>query len=115
MGAAEEFVGKAEQIVNDLNYTARDAGDSLLDTIRHNPLPAAMAGIGLGLLITRRRGGHSHHPRDARDYRSWQYDDEYPSPGRRQLLHDRDQGASGRIGPVPDRASGMLGDAKGSS
>jgi len=62
---AERFVGKAEQVVNDMNYTAREASDSMLDTIRRNPLPATMAAVGIGWLWMRRResNGWSSHPR----------------------------------------------------
>ncbi|MEX1158144.1 MAG: DUF3618 domain-containing protein, partial [Thermomicrobiales bacterium] len=38
--------------------TARDAGNSVVDTIRANPVPAAIAGVGLGWFLTRRSDHH---------------------------------------------------------
>lgn len=46
----EATVGKAHDMVQSAGDTARDTGNSILDTIRQNPLPAAVAGIGLGWL-----------------------------------------------------------------
>jgi hypothetical protein len=41
-------VGRAEQVMSDMRDTARSAGNTLFDTIRDNPLPAALVGVGLG-------------------------------------------------------------------
>lgn len=60
-------IGKAEQVVNNVEASARNAGGTLLDTIKGNPIPAALAGIGLGWLILRTRenarnqGGYSNY------------------------------------------------------
>jgi ElaB/YqjD/DUF883 family membrane-anchored ribosome-binding protein len=50
---------------------AQDAGSSLVETIRANPLPAALTGIGLGwLLVSARRqsSGQEHYRDRAYDY-----------------------------------------------
>lgn len=51
----EATIGKAEQMVSDATDTARSAGQGIMATIRENPLPAALAGIGLGWLIYKSR------------------------------------------------------------
>lgn len=47
----EATIGKAERMMDDARDTARDAGGSFLTTIRENPIPAALAGLGLGWLL----------------------------------------------------------------
>lgn len=48
-------VGKVGQTMNDVTESAREGGSTLLDTIRQNPVPAALAGIGVGWLIMKVR------------------------------------------------------------
>lgn len=48
-------IGRAEQVVNNVEMSAKQAGNNLLDTIKENPLPAALVGIGLGWLIMKAR------------------------------------------------------------
>lgn len=45
---------KAEGAVNNVRDTAMEAKSGLMETVRHNPLPAAMIGLGLGWLLMRR-------------------------------------------------------------
>jgi hypothetical protein len=46
----EATVGKVESMANDVGMTARETGEGLIETIKRNPLPAALAGIGIGWL-----------------------------------------------------------------
>jgi len=50
----EATIRKAEHMVSDVRDTARDAGFSIVDTLRDNPLPAALAALGLGWLWMKR-------------------------------------------------------------
>jgi len=50
-------VGKAEHMVNNATETAMDTSSSIMETIRENPLPAAIAAVSLGWLFTKRRAG----------------------------------------------------------
>lgn len=60
----EATVGKAEQFMSQMEYTARSKGSSMWETIKHNPMPAALAGIGIGwLLMSSRKDDHEYHPR----------------------------------------------------
>jgi hypothetical protein len=44
-------VGRVEHMVHDARESVTDAGTSVLDTIKENPIPAAMIGIGIGWLL----------------------------------------------------------------
>jgi ElaB/YqjD/DUF883 family membrane-anchored ribosome-binding protein len=46
----EATLGKAGQMAGDVTETARGASFTIMDTIRDNPVPAAMAAIGVGWL-----------------------------------------------------------------
>jgi ElaB/YqjD/DUF883 family membrane-anchored ribosome-binding protein len=48
-------IGKVQQTMTDMSDTARESGYTLLDTVRQNPIPAALAGIGVGWLIMKVR------------------------------------------------------------
>jgi ElaB/YqjD/DUF883 family membrane-anchored ribosome-binding protein len=58
----EATIGRAERMVREVNETARETSGSLMDTIRDNPIPAALAGIGLGWLWMNRRTRPSARP-----------------------------------------------------
>jgi len=51
----EATVGKVERIVDDAGQTATQTGNTLVSTIRQNPVPAALAGLGIGWLAMRMR------------------------------------------------------------
>jgi ElaB/YqjD/DUF883 family membrane-anchored ribosome-binding protein len=54
-------IGRAERLMHNVEETVNHTTRSLLDTIRDNPVPAAMAGIGIGWLIADNRRHHSHY------------------------------------------------------
>jgi ElaB/YqjD/DUF883 family membrane-anchored ribosome-binding protein len=55
-------IGKAERMVNDMRYRADDTRRSFADTIKENPLPAAVAAGAIGwLFMNRSRGGSESH------------------------------------------------------
>jgi len=56
----EATVGRVEQAVSDASDSARDAGNSFVDFIKQNPVPTAMAAIGIGWLW-RSRGNTDVH------------------------------------------------------
>ncbi len=49
----EATVGRVQDMATTIRDSASDAGNSVMDTIRQNPIPAAMAGLGLGWLFYR--------------------------------------------------------------
>jgi ElaB/YqjD/DUF883 family membrane-anchored ribosome-binding protein len=54
-------IGRAETMVNNATEQARGFGSGLMETIRQNPVPAAIAGIGLGWLFMKRPQGSSNY------------------------------------------------------
>ena len=50
VGKVEEMAQSARGALDDVSTTAYEARNGIIDTIRQNPIPAAMAGIGLAWL-----------------------------------------------------------------
>lgn len=50
---------KAEQLTQSTTETTRNASSSLITTIKQNPIPAALTGLGLGWLMMSGKGGGS--------------------------------------------------------
>jgi ElaB/YqjD/DUF883 family membrane-anchored ribosome-binding protein len=63
VGKVEAMATTAGDMVSDVGTQARDTGTGIVDTIRRNPVPAAIAAVGLGLLWMNRA------PAPQRDYR----------------------------------------------
>jgi len=51
----EATVGRVERLVEDAGQTAQQTGNTLVQTIRQNPVPAALAALGIGWLAVRMR------------------------------------------------------------
>jgi hypothetical protein len=73
----EATVGRVEHMTSNALETAGDTGSGILETIRQNPLPAAMAAIGIGLLVMNRSNGRSAYRADRSWEGSWRDADEY--------------------------------------
>jgi ElaB/YqjD/DUF883 family membrane-anchored ribosome-binding protein len=52
-------VGRAEQMVSNVGDSAQRAGSGFVETIKQNPIPAALAALGIGWLWMKRSGGSS--------------------------------------------------------
>ena len=55
VGKVEDMANTAGSIASDATETVREAGSGIVETITRNPIPAAMAAIGLGWLAMNRR------------------------------------------------------------
>ena len=55
----EATVGRLEDAVESAGETAKGVSDMVIETIRRNPVPAAMAGVGLVMLWQNRQNGPS--------------------------------------------------------
>lgn len=55
---------KARSTMRDLEHEVRDTGRGIWDTIRDNPVPAGMVGIGLAWLIANRSDSHERQYRN---------------------------------------------------
>jgi hypothetical protein len=54
-------VGKVENMVNNVSESARETSSGLVGLIKENPIPAALAGLGLGWLYMKRQGNSSQN------------------------------------------------------
>ncbi|MCA1604660.1 MAG: DUF3618 domain-containing protein, partial [Acidobacteria bacterium] len=75
----EATIGRAEKIMENVNETVgragtavRETGSSIIDTIRQNPLPAALIGLGIGMLMMNRNQRRSGYYRADRRMRQTQ-------------------------------------------
>lgn len=72
----EATIGKAEDMVRHAGDTLNEARYGLMETIRQNPIPAALVGIGLGWLFMNRQSGasrrHVHNTYQDQYYRGGQ-------------------------------------------
>lgn len=55
----EATVGRAEQMVSNVGETAQRAGSGFMETVKQNPIPAALAALGIGWLWMKRSSGSS--------------------------------------------------------
>jgi ElaB/YqjD/DUF883 family membrane-anchored ribosome-binding protein len=129
----EATIGKAEEMVRNAGDTINEARYSLMETIRDNPIPAAMVGIGLGWLFMNRRSAPSRGSmryrdeiryRGARPYYTDEYgyasDSMYPSGQHRsgggmveqgqRAVGETFQRAQETAGEVVNRAQQRVGD-----
>ncbi|GLC23558.1 hypothetical protein rosag_00710 [Roseisolibacter agri] len=112
-------IGRVEHMARQAADRVQETRSSLADTIRENPIPAAMVGIGLGWLFMNRRRGGARSTYDA------QYGGAYGElRPYRPRLDAYDTGAYGAgaydaryaAGPSPyagGHAGGYAGDASG--
>lgn len=103
-GVREATIGRVENM-------ARQAGDGLMQTIKDNPVPAAMAGIGLAWLFMNRSGAQSSRAQSGLRYsgeagRSGYSDRPYNSESYRYEAHQS------RFGEVADTVKEKAGDVK---
>lgn len=49
----EAMIGRAREMANRTGDRAKDIGNNIVETVRRNPVPAAMVGLGLGWLIVK--------------------------------------------------------------
>lgn len=109
VGAVREAtVGKAENMVRGAGDAVTEARYGLLETIRQNPVPAAITGIGLGMLLRNRKSG-SQYQGSSRS--SYYYGGPYNSG------YDYSQGGYGYQGEYQgsygNQGGGSLGDKVG--
>lgn len=109
----EATVGRVEDAVASVEETAKGAGSSMLETIRNNPIPTAMAAIGLGMLWMNRSTAPPSHDGNyaSRGYGRYEYGDRYAmGAGFREQRQGSplEQGRS-----VAEQAMGTVGEAAG--
>jgi hypothetical protein len=105
-------IGRAETMARHAADRVNETRNGMMETIRDNPIPAAMVGIGLGWLMWNGRREHAHERADA--FRSdWYLGDQDVARGERGTgTMDRMRGRADRMtGEVRERASHMADEA----
>lgn len=103
----EATIGRVEE-------TAKGMSDMVMETIKRNPIPAALAGAGLALLWKNRAEGNGHNGHDrftsgyrSTDYRAYGYGDvsgQYSGQG---------QGIGEKVGDVAGNVANTAGQTVG--
>jgi len=115
-------VGRAEDMVRYAGDTVNEARYGLVETIRQNPIPAALAGLSLGWLWMNRRSAPQSRQYDRRE-RYWDegrgrsYGGQYEDRGYYTEYRDyggyRDRGYQGSGGDYVERARDTAGNVAG--
>ena len=106
----EATVGKVEHMTSNVVENATDAGSGIVETIRRNPVPTALAAIGIGWLLMNRSDGRGSYRSDAWDDR-WRDSERYRYAGYSSSGGDR--GITDRAGETIDqmgRKAGQVAD-----
>jgi hypothetical protein len=93
-------IGKVENMVEDAENAIARTGHSFFDTVRDNPVPAAMIGVGLAWLLVRRR----RHERQEHGYQF---------QGRRGPVTRMLDRAEDKVSDVAQDAGEYVRDAEG--
>ncbi|MDP9347838.1 MAG: DUF3618 domain-containing protein, partial [Gemmatimonadota bacterium] len=117
----EATIGRAEHMARNAVGRVDETRHSIMDTIRDNPLPAAMVGIGLGWLVWNGRRQDSYAAADYRYRRYPALDDRYAGDLYGESYYRRDlyeepgvvERASGRLSDLGESARGRAGDLTG--
>lgn len=89
-------LGKVEDLATEIGDKMIETRDTLVNTIRSNPIPAAMVGVGLTWLLMNRSNSAS---------RRWAMEHEDGSRSRRNVVGERVRGASEAAGHALHGAS----------
>jgi ElaB/YqjD/DUF883 family membrane-anchored ribosome-binding protein len=113
VGKVEQMATTAGDVVSEAGMTARQTGEGLFETVKRNPIPAAMAGIGLGWLWMNRDKGQMSWSQ-ARDGRG-RYISGYNTSGYSSSYNDRSVGdkigeAGQEIGRKASDVASTVGD-----
>lgn len=133
----EATIGKAEAMVRNVSDTATEVRYTLVDTIRQNPIPAALVGLGLGWLYMNSRNtpSRSYNRYDDRGYRGQapsyaneyryvnsydegRYNEQYYAGGQQgqrgvtNTLHNAQDRVSSTINDVQDTAGNIANKAQ---
>jgi ElaB/YqjD/DUF883 family membrane-anchored ribosome-binding protein len=115
----EATVGRVEHMIDDARESVNDLRYGIMDRVRANPVPAALAGIGLAWLLFSDGGGRSrrYYRREERQYRGAYRGDRYgygARPGYAERFHEEDEpGAAEQFRQRAEQARAQAGRAVG--
>jgi ElaB/YqjD/DUF883 family membrane-anchored ribosome-binding protein len=107
----EATVGRVEQMTSNAMETATDAGTGIIETIRANPIPAAMAAIGIGWLLMKRNDGRGTYRSGSGWNDTWRDRERYGFGASGN--YDSGRGVTDRAGETIDqvgRKAGQVAD-----
>jgi hypothetical protein len=119
------LINEAKENVRDatigrVGETARGITDMVMDTIKRNPIPAAMAGAGLALLWANRSNGNGHDRRQSYGYGYYDARGEQSGSGIGEKVSeaagavgDTVSGAANRVGSTVGQAGENIGQGAG--
>ena len=112
VGRVEDMANTAADMATDAGYQAREAGTGIVETIKRNPIPAALAGIGIGWLWMNRSSGTEEWRRSYADRdRRWSNDRYgYRDRPTAQPLSDMGRAVGSRASSAVDAASDARDD-----
>jgi len=112
-------IGRAEHMVSDVQENAREKGSDMLETIKDNPIPAALIGIGLGWMLMkgsdqknrRNRDFERYEPSGADDapYREYRRRQGYASSSQSGERSERYDDAPSGLGATASQAGSTVG------
>jgi len=131
VGKVETMTDYVSEVAGDAGATIQATGGGVVDTIRRNPIPAAMAAVGIGWLVTHRADGgrrsrdgwygqstpgrsSMHEPGS----QGWQGGQDWQTGGRSMSdggLTDQVGRTAGEIGDQVGRTAGDIGSQVRSS
>ena len=104
----EATVGRVEHMTSNVMETASDAGGGIIETIRRNPIPTAMAAIGIGWLLINRSEGRGSYRSDRSWNDSWRDTERYGYAS--YPSSSRDRGVTDRAGETIDQVGRKAGE-----
>jgi ElaB/YqjD/DUF883 family membrane-anchored ribosome-binding protein len=107
----EATVGRVEQMTSNVMETATDTGSGIVETMRRNPLPTAMAAIGIGWLLMNRSDGRGSYRSSSGRNDTWRDSERYGYGAYGD--YDRQRGVTDRAGATIDqvgRKAGQVAD-----
>lgn len=104
VGKVEDMADSASQMFSEAGSTAQEAGYGIVATVRRNPIPAALAGIGIAWLVTHRA---SPQPRswDRAGWPERRRSGSYPSG-----MDTSDRGVTESVGETVDAVGQKVGE-----
>jgi ElaB/YqjD/DUF883 family membrane-anchored ribosome-binding protein len=105
----EATVEKVEKMANNAERKVDNLRTSTMETVRENPVPVALIGIGIGWLLLKGGNGHDNDYYDQRPYPG-STDYRYSEP--RDMRYDQRGGGSDMLEETRERVSGAAHEAK---
>jgi ElaB/YqjD/DUF883 family membrane-anchored ribosome-binding protein len=92
---------------------AKDAGNSVVETIKENPLPAALTGLGIGWILAKARQRSTSPPVHAYNVREYDAAGAYPATYDRPPYADEYTAGGSTTGGVVERTRDKVGETTG--